>query len=125
MCNSRPLLFLAGALCACAWSASKLTPPPTRTDNVTETLHGVKITDPYRWLEDQKSPETRAWIDAQTKFARSYLDVLPDRDQVRAKLTGLMKVDAMQAPVARHGKYYFSRRMAGQARFSICVRDGL
>jgi prolyl oligopeptidase len=39
-------------------------PPPTRRDNVREVLHGVEIVDPYRWLEDDESPETRAWIDA-------------------------------------------------------------
>ena len=38
--------------------------PKTRTDEVTETVHGVTIRDPYRWLEDQQSPDTRAWIDA-------------------------------------------------------------
>ena len=111
-------------MCACAFSAAKLTPPPSRTDNVTETLHGVKITDPYRWLEDQNSPETRAWIDAQAKFARSYLDPLPGRDEIRSKLAGLLKVDIMGVPVVRGGKYIFSRRLANEARFSICMRDG-
>lgn len=120
MCNLKPRLLLAGAVvCACAFSAAKLTPPPSRTDNVTETLHGVKITDPYRWLEDQNSPETRAWIDAQAKFARSYLDPLPGRDEIRSKLAGLLKVDIMGVPVVRGGKYIFSRRLANEARFSI------
>ena len=40
-------------------------PPKTQTDNVTETIHGVEITDPYRWLEDQNSPQTRTWINSQ------------------------------------------------------------
>ena len=39
--------------------------PFSRRDNVTETLHGLEVSDPYRWLEDQDSPETREWIDAQ------------------------------------------------------------
>src|SRR4051794_37886833 len=101
----KPRLFLAGALvCAYVWSAPKLTPPSTRIDNVTEILHGVKITDPYRWLEDQKSHETRAWIEAQTKFAREHLDTLSGRAEISAKLTGLMKIDSMQPPIGRHGK---------------------
>jgi protease II len=51
-------------------------PPKTRTDDVKEVLHGTEIVDPYRWLEDQKSPETRAWIDAQNAYTRSLLDPL-------------------------------------------------
>ena len=47
--------------------------PPTRAGRVKETIHGVKITDPYRWLENQDSPETRAWIAAQTKYTQSIL----------------------------------------------------
>src|SRR5438477_10681311 len=119
MNSSKPCLIFAGAaLCACVWSAAKLSYPPTRTDNVTETLHGVKITDPYRWLEDQKSPETRAWIDAQAKFARTYLDALPGRANIRDKISGLLKVDVMGAPVSRHGRYFFTRRLANEARSS-------
>src|SRR5215471_15042915 len=125
MCLSKPRLFLAGALaCACVWAAPN-SAPPTRTDNVTETLHGVKITDPYRWLEDQKSPETRAWIDVQAKFARSFLDVLPGRANIRDQLASLLKIDVMGAPVARRGKYFFTRRLASEARSSICMREGL
>src|SRR6478609_3307028 len=105
MCPSRILLFLL--ICALAWSAAKLTPPPTRADDVTETLHGVTIVDPYRWLEDQNSPETRAWIDAQAKFARSYLDPLPGRDELRARLAGLLKIDVSRPPIARRGRYFF------------------
>src|SRR4051794_11461277 len=122
----KPRLLVAGAVaCVCLWSASKNASPPTRTDNVTETLHGVKITDPYRWLEDQKSPETRAWIEAQTRFARSYLDALPGRADICAKLTGLLKIDSLQPPVVRNGKYFFSRRLGSEARYSICMRDGI
>src|SRR5215471_18877797 len=43
-------------------------PPATRVDNVSEAIHGVTITDPYRWLEDQNSPETRAWIEAEDRY---------------------------------------------------------
>ena len=50
--------------CTAAWCALKPTPPATRVAPVTDVLHGVPIVDPYRWLEDQSSPETRAWKDA-------------------------------------------------------------
>jgi prolyl oligopeptidase len=92
---------------------------------VTETLHGLKITDPYRWLEDQDSAETRAWIDAQSRFARAYLDPLPGRDTLRARLAGFLKVDVTRPPIVREGRYFFMRRLAGEVRFSICLREGL
>src|SRR5450432_2887367 len=53
------------------------TPPPARQDNVHDNIHGVDIVDPYRWLEDQESPETRAWIEAQNAYTHSMLDKLP------------------------------------------------
>jgi hypothetical protein len=49
-------------------------PPPTRQDNVKETIHGVEIVDPYRWLEDQDSAETRNWVAAQNAYTHSLLD---------------------------------------------------
>src|SRR2546421_7176572 len=115
MCNSDPRLFLAGVLlCASAWSASKPTPPPTRTDNVTDTLHGVEIVDPYRWLEDQKSPETRAWIAEQQKYTEKVLAPLPGRDAIAKRLGELMRTDNMTTPSVRAGRYFFSKRAADQ-----------
>src|SRR5438445_12572555 len=58
------------------------TPPPTRQDNVREVLHGVEIVDPYRWLEDQASPETRAWIEAQNRYTLGVLDGTPWRGAI-------------------------------------------
>src|SRR5215472_7624416 len=117
----RFLLLPAGV---CLYAAT-LAYPPTRVDNVTETLHGVKITDPYRWLEDQSSPATRAWIDAQTKYARGYLDPLPGRQALHDRLAGLLKIDSVGAPVERRGRYYFMRRLATETRSSICMRTGI
>jgi prolyl oligopeptidase len=51
-------------------------PPVSATEPVTEVLHGVSVTDPYRWLEEQDSPRTRQWIEEQTQYARGYLDHL-------------------------------------------------
>ena len=110
--------------CTAPWCAAQLTPPPTRVDPVTETLHGVKITDPYRWLEDQNSPATREWLAAQDKFARTWLDAVPGRDTVRKKLEALLKIDSVGTPTVRHNRYFFSRRMAGEDRASLIVRRG-
>ena len=98
--------------------------PATRVDNVTETLHGVTITDPYRWLEDQDSPETRAWIKTQNEYTASKLGSLPVRDHIKARLTQLLKIDTIGVPTARGGRYFFSKRRADQNQSVIYVRNG-
>jgi prolyl oligopeptidase len=100
-------------------------PPPTRVDKVTETLHGVTIVDPYRWLEDQNSPETRAWINAQNEYTASILGSLPFRNQIRDRLSQLLKVDQINTPIAKGGRYFISKRRADQNQFVVYVRDGL
>lgn len=91
----------------------------------TETLHGVKITDPYRWLEDQNSPRTRAWVEGQNKRARAYLDALPGREFVLGRCRALMKIDQMSVPVEQGGRYFFTRRRAAENRPSIYMRTGV
>ncbi len=63
-------------------------PPFSPVEPVTEVLHGVPVTDPYRWLEDQESPRTREWIAAQTRYTRSYLDSIPGRERIRESDSG-------------------------------------
>ncbi len=110
--------------CTAPWCAAQFTPPPTKADPVTETLHGVKVTDPYRWLEDQNSPATREWLAAQDKFARAYLDAIPGRTAIREKLDALLKIDSVGTPFVRGNRYFFSRRMASEDRASLVMRQG-
>jgi prolyl oligopeptidase len=105
-----------------AFGQEHKSPPVTRVDNVTETLHGVTITDPYRWLEDQNSPETRAWIKAQNEYTSSVLGVLPFRNKIRERLTQLLKVDTINTPIAKGGRYFISKRRADQNQAVIHVR---
>ena len=97
-------------------------PPATRVDNVTDTLHGVTITDPYRWLEDQNSPETRAWINAQNEYSASVLGALPFRNRIRERLTQLLKIGTISTPLAKGGRYFLSKRRADQNQSIIYVR---
>jgi prolyl oligopeptidase len=106
-------------------AASEKCPPPTRTDNVVETIHGVSVADPYRWLEDQNSPETRSWIDAQDRCTDAVLESVPGRAQIAKRLTELMKVDTLGLPVERNGCYFFMKRRSDQDLFVIYRRKGL
>ena len=120
----RKTIYLLLPVCVALLYATQFTPPPTKADPVTETLHGVKITDPYRWLENQNSPETRAWLEAQDKFARSYLDAIPGRAKLRTDFEALLKIDNVGMPTVRNNRYFFSRRMASEDRASLCLRQG-
>src|SRR5262245_9256763 len=99
-------------------------PPATRVDNVSETIHGVTVSDPYRWLEDQKSPETRAWIEAQDQYTESMLAKLPGRDQIHQRLEKLLKIETITPPLQRGGRYFFSKRRADQNQPVIYLREG-
>jgi prolyl oligopeptidase len=100
-------------------------PPKTEIDNVTETIHGVTITDPYRWLEDQNSPETRAWINAQNEYTNSMLSGFAGREKIHQRLEQLMKIDVIDAPFERGGRYFIRKRKADQNQFVIYARNGL
>jgi prolyl oligopeptidase len=116
------IFSLNGLLCL---AQEHKAPPSTRVDNVTETLHGVTITDPYRWLEDQNSPDTRAWINAQNEYSGSVLGSLPFRSRIRERLTQLLKIDTISAPFARGGRYFLYKRRADQNQAAIYFRNGL
>jgi prolyl oligopeptidase len=100
-------------------------PPPTWRDDVVDDYHGLRVADPYRWLEAQDSPETRAWIKAQDDYTRSILDRLPGRNAIRQRLTALMNVDVIGVPREEAGRYFFARRRAGQDLFVLYMRRGL
>ncbi|MGD8699433.1 MAG: prolyl oligopeptidase family serine peptidase [Gemmatimonadales bacterium] len=114
---------LAGPLTAQAQEGKG--PPPTKQVTVVDTLHGVAIPDPYRWLEDQEAADTREWIDAQNAYTESLLDQVPGRDELKARLTELMKIDVVGTPIARDGRYFFSKRLKDQDLYVIYMREGL
>ena len=101
-------------------------PPPPRTvqDNVREVIYGVEIIDPYRWLEDQDSPETREWIAAQNAYTQSLLDPLPMRERIYKRLMEMYRHESISEPEEENGRYFFSMRGADQDLWSIYVREG-
>ncbi len=93
-----------------------LTYPPTRTVDASDTYFGVKVADPYRWLEDGKSPEVQAWLAAQNKLARSYLDPLPGRAALENRYKQLMRIDTISAPGRAGDRYFYMKRKADQEK---------
>jgi prolyl oligopeptidase len=110
---------------ASANSGATKCPPVTRVDDVKETIHGVEVSDPYRWLEDQESPETRAWIAAENACTDAVLDKLPGQAPVAKRLGELLKVDLTSIPFERGGRYFYSKRAAGADLYVLYMRKGL
>ncbi len=106
-------------------SATAKCPPESRKDDVVEQIHGVSIADPYRWLEDQQSPETRSWIEAEDKCTEAVLSAVPGRAEITKRLTELMRVDTVGLPQERGGVYFFAKRQADQELYVTYKRKGL
>ncbi len=99
-------------------------PPPTPVEPVTEILHGVAITDPYRWLEEQNSPRTRKWLEEQTAYTRAYLDAIPGRAQIRKRVEELCAVESVSEPWKVGNRYFYLKRMASKPQPVIVMREG-
>jgi prolyl oligopeptidase len=101
-----------------------LAPPVSPAEPVTEVLHGVAITDPYRWLEDQDSPRTREWIEQQTRYARNYLDHIPGREKIRERIREFLAVEAYDSVQKVGNRYFFRKRLPNQEQPCIYMREG-
>jgi prolyl oligopeptidase len=99
-------------------------PPETEKIPVVDDYSGTKITDDYRWLEDAKSPETRAFIEAQMAYTDRYLKQAKVRPQIADDLDGLIHVTSWSTPILRGGDYFFQKRASGEEQASIYLRHG-
>jgi prolyl oligopeptidase len=97
-------------------------PPAPRLDLV-EVLHGHEVADPYRWLEDAGSAQTREWSAAQDELVREHLDGLPGRERLRQRLTELLGTGSVGAPAWREGRSFRMRREPGQEH-AVLLTDG-
>jgi len=121
------MLLLFGAALAQAQSSSPAPkcPPPARIDATKDNYGATLVSDPYRWLEDQQSPETRAWIDAEQSCTDAVLSKVAGRASISARLEKLLHTDSYEAPVERGGRYFFRKRPAGADLSLLYIRRGL
>jgi prolyl oligopeptidase len=115
---------VAAALTLLACARFDAGPPETRIDAVIDTLHGIAVPDPYRWLEDPDSRATRRWIEAQNAYTLSFLGRLPGRAEIAQRAAELMRVEAATLPIVRGERRFFMRRSPDQARFVIYMNEG-
>lgn len=83
--------------------------PDAKKLDLVEDHHGKKVPDPYRWLEDPDTPEARKWIEAENKVTFKYLETIPERKAIEARLTELWDYEKWGIPFKRGGRYFFTR----------------
>jgi len=104
---------------------AKIAYPITKKDNTVDTYFGVKVPDPYRWLENDTTKETAAWVKAQNKVTSTYLAKIPFRDKLKERLTNLANYEKIGAPFKKNGKYYFYKNDGLQNQSVLYVQNSL
>ncbi len=103
------VLLITMFLTAGIYAQTKIEYPQTRKVEQTDDYHGTRISDPYRWLEDDNSTETKAWVEAQNKVTFAYLNGIPERAKIKARLTELWNYERYSAPFEQGGKYFYTK----------------
>ncbi len=114
----------AGASSRPDTDTSKIAYPVTRKVDVVDDYFGTKVPDPYRWLEDETSAETKAWIDDQNRVTFAYLDKIPYREKLKARLTQLFNYPKISAPFRRGNTYFFTKNDGLQNQSVFYVQKG-
>lgn len=105
----------------------RLAYPEARRQDLTETQFGVAVADPYRWLENdvRNDAEVRAWVEAQNKVTDAFLQTLPGRDALKARMTQLYDFERYGVPTKKGGRYFYQKNDGLQNQSPLYVRDSL
>ena len=111
---------IAGALLVPVFlsAQTRITYPKSATVDQVDDYFGTKVADPFRWLEDANSAETKAWIEAQNKVTFSFLEAIPERSRIKARLTELWDYERFGVP-SKEGSYYVYSRNDGLQNQSV------
>src|SRR5206468_360550 len=99
--------------------------PATHKGEQVDEYHGAKIADPYRWLEDDNSAETKAWVEAENKVTMAFLDAIPQRTPIKERLTKLWNYERFGVPQRQGGRYFFTRNSGLQNQRVLYVAESL
>ncbi|NWJ39393.1 MAG: S9 family peptidase [Geothrix sp.] len=117
------MLAMALAITSALSAQTPLTYPPTRKADVVDDFFGTKVADPYRWLEDDNSAETKAWVEAQNKVTYGYLEQIPQRTKIRERITKLWDFEKYSAPFKRGKRYFYSYNTGLQNQAVLFVTE--
>ncbi|MDB4966005.1 MAG: prolyl endopeptidase [Myxococcales bacterium] len=98
--------------------------PETRRDAIVDDVHGVKIADPYRWLEDASKPEVKAWMATQDKVARQLIATLPGRDKLAARLKELFYLESVSPPSHFGSRFFYMRTHKDKEKAILYWKEG-
>ena len=114
-CRTHAALLLGAALlCAATAADEPLRYPPAPRGNVVEDYHGTQVADPYRWMEDLDSPETRAWASAEGKVTDDYLASIKEREPLRKRIATLYDYEKFGTPFHEGGRYFYTHNSGMQ-----------
>ena len=121
--------ILLAAVCAFLYSSISAQgpydyPKPKKDDQV-DDYNGVKVSDPYRWLEATDSPDARAWIDAENKLTADYLNTIPQREKIKERLTELWNYEKYSAPFKVGKHYLYSKNDGLQNQSVLYIADSI
>lgn len=122
----KTILLLSGIMVmSCTPQQKKLTYPKAEKVDTVDVYFGTEVADPYRWLENDTSAATAAWVEAENKVTNEYLAQIPFRKQLLERLTNLANYEKIGAPFKKHGKYYFYKNDGLQNQSVLYVQDSL
>jgi prolyl oligopeptidase len=107
------------------FAQTKIEYPKTRKVEQTDDYHGTRVADPYRWLEDDNSAETKSWVEAQNKVTNAYLATIPERETIKKRLTELWNYEKYSAPFKEGGKYFYYKNDGLQNQSVLYVADSV
>ena len=119
------LLVLAGSCLMAQTDGAPLIYPTAKKVDQVDDYHGVKVADPYRWLEDTDSAETKDWVEAENKLTFSYLEKIPYREAIRDRMTKLWNYERFTVPELEGGRYFFQHNDGLQNQNELFVADSL
>jgi len=97
--------------------------PETKRVDVVDNYFGTKVADPYRWLEDENSPEVAEWVSKQNELTSSYLGKIPFREKIRERLTGIWNYTTMGVPFKEGGRYFYFKKDGLQNQSVLYVME--
>lgn len=106
-------------------SAPSIAYPATKRIEHVDTYHGVRVPDPYRWLENPDSADTRSWIQAQNALAQPYLEAIPAREHIKRRMTQLWNYERYDIPLKRGDRYFYLRNDGLQNQSVLYVTERL
>ena len=119
------IIMTLATLATTVATAQSLNYPKAQKDGTVDEYFGVKVADPYRWLENDTSAQTAAWVEAENKVTNAYLQKIPFRARLLKRLTELSNYEKIGAPRKRHGKWYFYKNNGLQNQYVMYVMDQL